>query len=269
MKRRYSQVLTRSSLRRPPFSFLLSIFSILLFPVLTLQSCGLDIEDPTPPSPPVWVQKSLPEEWPERGIDAHEFGSIYLEWEFNFNEDIVAYNIYRAQWFGMNDSLGDYNLITQIDLESIPDGEYIDSDVDIRTKYFYKLKSENSSKSMSVYSDSVFYSLLPQLSPAMLRPNGQDRSLGENRMLTWRYSYSIEMEDYCITILTRENELICRTIVLPGNYVYRDESWPIPDEIELQIGEVYKWRIDTGSHYVDGLETVGSESAWATFLYVE
>ena len=46
--------------------------------LLTIQ-CGLNIEDSTPPSPPVWVQKSLPEEWPEPGIDAHESGGIFLE----------------------------------------------------------------------------------------------------------------------------------------------------------------------------------------------
>jgi hypothetical protein len=72
--------------------------------------CGLDVEDPTPPPPPIWVQKSLPKEWPERGIDAHESGGISLEWESNFSEEIVAYNIYRATWYELNDSLGEYEL---------------------------------------------------------------------------------------------------------------------------------------------------------------
>ena len=104
-----------------------------LFPLLTfnfaflISACGLDVEDPTPPSPPVWVQKSLPEEWPEQGIDAHESDGIYLEWEPNPDEDITAYRIHRATLYAINDSLGDYGLLTTLELESTPRLEYIKS----------------------------------------------------------------------------------------------------------------------------------------------
>jgi hypothetical protein len=38
-----------------------------LIVLIVLIGCGFDVEDPTPPSPPMWVEKSLLEEWPERG----------------------------------------------------------------------------------------------------------------------------------------------------------------------------------------------------------
>ena len=131
--------------------------------LLTFDSCGLDVEDPTPPGPPIWVQKSLPEEWPERGIDAHESGGIYLEWEPSSEENIIAYHIFRAEFFDENDSIGDYKLIHRMEVASRIGLNYIDSDIEFRTKYFYKLKAEDISENLGEFSDSLSYSLLPSL----------------------------------------------------------------------------------------------------------
>ena len=100
-------------------NFRSSTFRLLLSLIFfNFISCGLDIEDPTPPSTPVWVQKSLPEIWPERGIDAHESGGIFLEWEPNPEDDIEAYSIFRAERFEEDDSLGKYELLTVIPIET-------------------------------------------------------------------------------------------------------------------------------------------------------
>jgi hypothetical protein len=234
---------------------------------LLISACGLDIEDPTPPSPPVWVQKSLPEEWPERGIDAHESGGIYLEWESSAEEDITTYKIYRATWYDISDSLGNYNLVTNLETEFISKMEYIDTGAQIGIPYYYKLKVEDASDNQSKFSDSLFYSLIPQLNIWMI-PNGSSATLGNIKTLSWGYQYSIEMEYFCLTILTGENEFIYRDIFLPGDYINGHESWQIPTDVVLDYGWVYQWRIDTGARYIDDRETSGSESAWATFIYV-
>jgi hypothetical protein len=235
---------------------------------LLISACGLDIEDPTPPSPPVWIQKSLPEEWPERGIDAHESGGIYLEWEQNQNEDIVAYLVYRAENFQENDSLGDYELLIRLDSESGTTFEYLDRSVSPRIDYYYKLKSEDPSDNQSTFSDSLRYSLLPSLPASMMTPNGSRDKLSITRQLSWNYNYHIEMEDYCLTILGQNDEYIIRTVFSPTSYTYDDEVWYIPESVDLEVDQVYKWRIDTGAKYVNDYETAGSESPWATFLYI-
>jgi hypothetical protein len=252
-----------------PSASVLSTFGLLLilnFSFLIFH-CGLDVEDPTPPSPPVWVEKSLPEEWPERGIDAHESGGIYLEWEPNSEEDIVAYNIYRAKWINEIDSLGDYNLLYRLEVESMSRMEYIDLGVQTGAKYYYKLKSEDTAENLSEFSVSQFYTLLHQINIETMSPNGQTLVLDQNRNLSWRYFYDIDMEDYCLTVLDDMNEIVFRGVIMPENYVSSSESTKIPADIVLGVDHRYQWRIDIGAIYIENRETSGSESLWATFLY--
>ncbi len=247
--------------------YLLLMLFTFHFSLLIFNSCGLDIEDPTPPSAPVWVQKSLPGIWPERGIDAHESGGIYLEWEANPDEDIVAYNIYRATYFNVNDSMGSYELIAR--LETSPSAElcYLDEELQIRTKYSYKIKSQDEGDNFSDYSDSLSYTLLPQINFSRMSPNGLLDTLDVARHLSWHYGYNIEMENYYISILAGENKIVARESLLPGNYIDGHETWQIPTEIPLISDQLYWWRIDTGARYMEGSETAGSESQWAAFVY--
>ncbi|MBT7462372.1 MAG: hypothetical protein HN686_00180 [Bacteroidetes bacterium] len=245
-----------------------TIYIVLIqFSIFNFHSCGIDVEDPTQPTPPVWVQKSLPDEWPERGIDAHEFG-IYLEWAPNSGENISAYLIFRAEYFDQNDSLSDYELLTRLESESSALLEYIDTDIQLRTYFNYKLKTEDMTGNLSDYSDSRSYSLLPTVQLSTMVPNGPIDKLDGARQLRWNYGYDIEMETYCLTITTDGNELVWREVFNPGNYTSAVESWTIPVSVSLEPDEVYKWRIDTGAQYIDDFETAGSESPWATFLFV-
>jgi hypothetical protein len=232
-------------------------------------SCGLDIEDPTAPSPPQWVQKSLPEVWPERGVDAYEGGGIFLEWEPVTNENIVTYMIYRAELFNRKDSLGDYAILAIIETQSNTTLEYLDTEALREVKYFYKLRSEDNTENRSDYSDSVGYSLLQEPPLHEMRPNGIQIRLNLERQLRWRFVFSHESEYYCLTILTASNELVLREKLIPGNYLGSPETWVIPDTILLIYNQIYKWRIDASANYVDDLETAGSESPWATFFYAE
>jgi len=245
-----------------------SLPMLFLLGVLILTACpGVDIEDPTPPSKPEWVQKSLPEEWPERGIDAHESNGIYLEWEPSFDEDIVAYTIYRAVWYPARDSLGEYSLLTRLETNSYPDPNYIDGRVDVNVTYYYTIEAEDASGNTSELSDPAFYKLLLQIKNEYMTPSGQTTPLDENRALSWFAISQIDLEDYCLTLLSQENELLARIVLQPKNYTGLKESWYIPDTVVLKSGNIYKWRIDVGAKYVAGRETVGSESPWALFLF--
>jgi hypothetical protein len=250
-----------------PLKIYFQLFLIFNFTFL-LSHCGVDVEDSTPPSPPVWIQKSLPEEWPERGIDANETGGIFMEWEPNLGEDIIAYNIYRATWYDVNDSLGDYQLLKKQEMTSTAELFYVDEVAMNRTKYWYKIESQDVADNRSVFSDSVSYTLLPQINFSTMMPNSLTDTLDDLRQLSWSYAYLVEMENYCLSILTEKNDFVTRVTLPPGNYIERRESWRIPPEIELESEQVYMWRIDTGARYSDGHENAGSESKWATFVYV-
>ena len=237
---------------------------------LFISACGLDIEDPTQPSAPVWVQKSLPEEWPERGIDASELGGIYLEWESNpARENIIAYHIYRAQYFALNDSLGDFEMLSMIDMEIAHSLDFIDNSATQSFFYFYKLKAMDSSENLSAYSDSVGYSLLQPVISNLMIPNGLDETLEPDRALQWKYNYSEIMELYVITILNARDQFVLRSEYVPSTYIYGGtEYFIIPDSIIMLAGEIYKWRVETGAYYDSNIETAGSESSWASFLYI-
>jgi hypothetical protein len=229
--------------------------------------CGFDVEDPTLPAQPQWVPKSLPESWPERGIDAHETGGIILEWEPNPENDIVAYNIYRAIWYAISDSFGDYEMIYRLETEANMRLSYVDVFAFGRTRYAYKINAEDASVNLSEFSDSLSYMILPRTGNESMIPNCLTCILPENRELSWHSYIGMEMEDYYITVLTEQDELVLRVRSNPGNYIGSRDQWQIPVEVILHNGNRYKWRIDTGADYIDKLETSGSESLWATFLY--
>jgi hypothetical protein len=247
--------------------FSIPLLLIFHFSIFNILSCGIDIEDSTPPSPPKWIKKSLPEEWPESGIDANEDGGISIEWRANLDEDITAYNIYRAEWINLKDSLSSFKFLSQIENRGNINFEYVDNSVIRGIKYYYKLLAIDDGDNSSDYSDSTYYTLLP-VSVEDMAPNGANQILGEDRLLSWHYLFWIEMEDYCFTILNTDNQLVLRQLLMPRNYIGGYESWQIPDSIRLLSGTVYKWRLDIGAIYVDGKETAGSESSWATFLYL-
>ena len=190
-----------------------------------------------------------------------------MEWVPNPEEDIIAYNIYRAIWFDDNDSLGEYSLRSRVDLNSQTSLVYIDRQLESGMFHYYRLTAEDVTSNESAYSDPIYYSLLPRISVEFMIPNGLTECLHQNEDLRWKYNYYSEMEEYCITVLTDEDVIITRQVFLPGNYTGEWEYWHLPADILLDSGKVYKWRIDTGANYLDNIETTGSESHWATFKY--
>lgn len=238
------------------------------FSFLIVLGCGFDIEDPIPPDPPLWVNKSLPEIWPETGIDADESGGIYLEWDISQVEEIEATAIYRAQWFAEYDSLGDYTQIRSIKSSEPRNDNHIDITIKPGEKYYYKLRAIDFTGNMSAFSDSVHYEVFDSFVEHM-HPNGTDDTLSVLRQLSWHYFFWIEMEDFCITILTNKGDLIFRESFMPTSYVGGYEQYSIPAEISFESGNIYRWRLDVGAKYLDGVETAGAESPWASFVYHE
>jgi hypothetical protein len=245
----------------------LKLLLIFQFSFLFFQ-CGLDVEDPTPPSPPVWVQKSLPEEWPERGIDACEGGGIQLEWEsLSPLEGITNVQIFRAEYFGMSDSLGEFELLAEINTESMDVVEYQDYSARVRVRYFYKLRVIDLSNNSSLFSDSLTFMLLPPVALHAMSPNGVSSVIDADRRLVWYYNLAIEMEEYCLTIIDEQERFIYRKLFQPSSYDGGAEELALPSELILLSGNIYNWRIDVGANYTDCHETTGSESQWATFVY--
>ncbi len=248
---------------RPLILRLLFIFN---FSFLIIN-CGLDVEDATSPSAPVWVQKSLPEEWPERGVDAHETGGIILEWEGNESQDLVAYLIYRATCFEVPDSIGEFALQVRLKTNELVTFEYLDVGQSNGIGYAYVIHAEDVSGNVSDRSDTVSYTLISAVDALTMRPNGQLTHLGEDRLLRWEYIINIEMEDYHLTILDDELRVLSRVRLLPSSYVGYYESYYIPVTVSLRRGAIHHWRIDTAAKYINGRESVGSESRWASFVF--
>jgi hypothetical protein len=227
------------------------------------------VEDPTPPSPPVWVQKSLPEEWPERGIDAHESGGIILEWLPNPTlENVQTYFLFRAEYFDSQDSLGDYELLSVKESATQSVIQFIDRSPSSEIRYYYVLISEDASSNRSLPSDTLSYLRFNAINSANMQPDGLTIQLNVERQLHWRYDYLIAMENYVVTILDVEDNLVYRRSVVPSNYTDRTEHYTIPDTITFHSGFIFKWRVDMEAQYVDGRETAGAESPWASFLYI-
>lgn len=258
-----------SNLQTPKLvtSHLSLVTSLLIFNFsFLILTCGLDIEDPTPPSPPVWVQKSLPVEWPERGIDAHESGGIYLEWYSRLNSDIEEFNLYRAELDPFTGLLSPYNQVIVMSMGDIvsQNGQFIDTDVIFETTYSYYMTATDHSGNVSNSSDSISYSLLPSIEFGSLRPND---TLNYENKLSWKYHVSLAMEDYVLTILDEYNTLILRSHFAPTNYLGNREYFYLPESLGLSNGRPYYWRIDANANYRQNMETRGSESRWATFIF--
>lgn len=237
------------------------------FALVTLITCGFDVEDPIPPDRPQWVTKSLPSEWPETGIDAHESGGIFLEWINQESDQILLYRIYRAEETENEGLISDFELIVSLSMESLERFQYIDTGARVNIQYYYEIIAEDISGNVSERSPAITYKLLPTLLSNSMSPNGVNDKLGDSRRLYWSYDYSLELERYTITLLDQFGNILIRENFLPGVYDGGGDSWRIPSTVTLSPGLSYKWRIDVEANYSAGKETSGSETEWAIFNY--
>ena len=250
--------------RMPSWLLVLLTFNLSF---LVIHSCGLDVEDPTSPSPPVWVKKSLPEEWPERGIDAHESGGIYLAWYPNSgSENIQEYHVYRAEHNEYDNAVSEFELISTQPASGHESQSYRDASAQPNIKLLYYLVAQDNAENTGATSDTLFYTLLRAVSAESMVPNSIDETLSSNRELRWTYNYNVAMENYVLTLLHgADRELVLRCEVQPSDYISGYESFIISDTISVLPGVPYYWRVDLSAKMVGGVESVGSESEWAVF----
>ena len=129
-------------------------------------ACSSPIEDPDPPTQPVWVNKSSPDAIIEYGIDSdNSFGErIVLMWHQNFDKDLSSYNIFRGELFTNSNNISSiiYEKITTIDptqnfgLDTL----YYDENINKYTTYYYYLIVEDLANNKSVPSDTISYKLI-------------------------------------------------------------------------------------------------------------
>ena len=251
-----------------PSTFRLSTLGLLLtfnFSLL-IFSCGLDVEDPTPPSPPVWVQKSLPEEWPERGIDAHESQGIFLEWYVPEERFIQEFNLFRQEG---SDTSG-YGLHEVIAAENFGNEvfTYIDKDAHFDNPNAYYLVALDESAVMSSPSDTVFYILTQSIHASTMTPQNGD-ILQANRTFNWASSIGMQFQSFVFSIINVENILIYRRVLQPRSYTGNNHSFILPGYIELTTGSRYAWRVDVHMDVESDVESGGGESPWVYFYAFE
>jgi hypothetical protein len=137
---------------------MLKILIVTIF--IFLISCS---EELIHPSPPVWAEKSRPEDLDERGIDAHNINLIYpdnnsikLTWHPNLTEDIWKYHLYRTDVMDEENNPIDFSNILTTENDTL----FYDDEVDRYVEYYYYLKAENFDGINSAPSDTISYELL-------------------------------------------------------------------------------------------------------------
>ncbi|MBO8131185.1 MAG: hypothetical protein H0Z29_06675 [Candidatus Marinimicrobia bacterium] len=243
--------------------YILSVFLILNLVI----SCGLNVEDPFPPSRPRWVEKSAPEDTIEKGIDAyHENNSIFLQWYLNDEDDIAFYEIYRKKV--EPDSEGNFVRIVTIEIISLinPDTFYYDQGIKINKNYFYYLRAIDRAGNKSIPSDTIRYRIIPK--PIVAKPLGQITDtiplFQWNDFSNLSYEYVIRIEE------AETGNLIWISRFLRPNYgdfeqskLYNFDGKAIASCLERN--KLYRWRVDAIAEEARGVEIAGSESEWGYF----
>jgi len=248
----------------------LEIVLLLIFvSVFIFGSCGESLEDPNPPSRPHWVEKSAPEDSIEHGIDADPIDDcIFLEWHPNSDDDISAYQIYRAE----NKASAKFTLLVKVDAFSTFGGDtiYIDDSVELNKIYYYYLLAVDQAGNKSEPSDTIRYGLIqkPDLYYPLIEISEKDPQFNQfewHDFTSLSYQYIIRVEKIF------PSEVIWIYRFNRRNYADSFQSMLFDDnktasERELTAGTSYRWRVDA-IYLVDpsDIDISGSESPWGYF----
>lgn len=271
---------------------------------LLLFACPNPVEDPNPPSKPIWVEKSLPDDPIELGIDAdHTSGNrIVLMWHPNTDDDLSAYHIYRGEVVMNSNNISTtvYEKIASIDPSQQfgVDTIYYDDNLTTYKNYYYYIEAEDLAENRSIPSDSITYKLLnaptpvfPVNSTTNLFPTF--RWLDNAAMFQYSNEYVIRVES---SGLTFDPVWVCRfsnswfgyenETPIPFPYFVPNGWWPgegeddpgIPgnassnviscygDTLGLGTGS-YRWKVKAISEVDNdtGMDEASSESEWSYF----
>ncbi len=234
--------------------------------LLVSVQCGKDIEDPVPPSTPVWVEKTAPESPVESGIDADPLGDyIVLQWHKNPDNDISGYELYRTSVSSDSgfDHIADIDVFTSSGVDTF----YIDDSVRLETNYFYYLRAFDIAGNKSPRSDTIRYQIIEKVD--LTEPLGNIQEL--KPIFKW-YDFSTVSYEYVIKIINiKTKEVIWISRLSRPNYGdltqsvrYNFDNQAI--QASLNSGSSYQWRVDAIA-LVDrnNVDLAGSESFWGYF----
>jgi len=246
-----------------------SIFFLLVIFVL-FSTCGKNLEDPDPPSRPQWVEKSLPYDTTESGIDADPNGDvIVLEWLTGTEEDLDFYRIYRAS--GSTES--DFDLLDEMSADPVAgsENEYIDENVELDRIYFYFLRAVDQAGNLSPRSDTIEYKITQKVN--ILSPSGTISTVKPT--FQWADPVSSSSEYVIRVEKISPNRVIWLAGVTRQTYsvgetqslVYGAGTIFHLAQSELSRGVNYRWRLDAVTSFNrDNTEIAGSESNWGYFI---
>lgn len=239
-------------------------------------------------SVPEFIEKSMPYELEETGIDAHYENAIYLEWEEPATreaEGILGYYLYRGTF---QDGEYSFDKVANVVRESIgninPSDSYVDYTVNLDTTYYYYLRSYNDFGVSRETSDTAYFQLVYKAN--LYSPLG-DVTDNKTRFYFSYGSTHIDDISYLYMRLFYNDNGAFRIKYFTKSerydlsngrfYVYLDNSnshvHVLTDNLSigddgkryLEKGQ-YKWRVDAVSTEPDGVaETQGSESNWGYF----
>lgn len=191
------------------------------------------------------------DEW---GPDAlTELDGIQIEWEDNQEDNLAGYNIYRSVYPDR-----DFELI---DTVSEDVDFYEDLEVELSTKYYYRITAFNLEELESNMSQTVLYTLLPKAQ--LVEPANQ--AVLDTVAPKFRWLGIGEGNSYILRVFVNEPEKNewkeiwhCEKYAYePLEAVYNEDNQAVED---LTSDKEYRWRVD-----VDGGNCVGSESNWRRF----
>ncbi len=249
--------------------------SILFLVIVLFFVCCEDIEDPNAPVSPVMVPKTLPWEYEERGIDADDkVTGIFMEWYRNPEPELEGYIVYRAVDTSKTREL----LFVRVDTvfaypqnPTLSDTEYVDTDIEFGTMYYYYIRALDISENKSLSSDTVRYTLTPR--PSDCTPDMSKRSEAKPEF-SWKYSNDFQygINYYYIRV---ENLSTREPVWFYGvpRLDYTGQGQTVKYDIDghateksLSSEHTYRWKIDAiGRQDFEGYDIEGSESRWITF----
>lgn len=260
------------------------LISVSCIAVFMVSGSCLDVpEDPEPPVRPEWVQKSLPESFDERGIDADNTGKerIVLMWYQNQEEDLAGYEIYRADTSSDNT----FKKIRFRDIFQVQgvDTMMFDDSVSNHVDYFYCIKARDISGNLSISSDTISYRLIN--APECISPVNSTVEAGlafEWMDLASNYEFSTEY------VIRLENMSLGQTVWTarftniwygyennnPVSFQFFNCSDQQPDNLiscntnlSRLVPGVYRWKIKAISEVDNStnLDEASGESEWAYF----
>ncbi|MCD6170702.1 MAG: hypothetical protein J7J76_09170 [Candidatus Latescibacteria bacterium] len=235
-----------------------------VFIVISLVACDrVTRQDRVPPAAPVLLETGPEESFRESGIDAvPQDDWIRIEWTVGEGKDLAGYEIYRRAEDEAALSLIFTLPVGEVEETSPDTAFWHDKSVRILVRYFYQMRSFDSSGNRSDFSNTVDYKLLPKLLP--IWPKGEIED-GAPEFQFWWGQNPEEVSSIIIRLLdSGDKPLWISKPVVPRGYgekVVVEYNFDGRAAIPVLHPGSYRWRVDS----IGPERRSGSESRWTEF----